>query len=100
MNTEQTHSKVIQITAHSQCLIHLIDQLDFKGMNPEVQRLFKDSRDIFKAVNNHLVKKMGVLYEEVYKVDPDTIETLIDATLYKIGEFKGLEIEDYVTIKK
>ena len=97
---KDTHNTVIQITALSQSLIYLTDQLDFNGMNQEMQRMFKDSRDIFKAVNNHCTKKMGVLYEEVYKVDPNTIDTLIEAYQYKFDELKDLKIEDVVTIRE
>ena len=100
MTTEEANSNVILITAHSQCLIHLLDKFDLKGMNPNVARIFKDSKDIFKAVNNHLVKRMGMLYEEVYKVDPETIDTIIEALEYKVGELKELNIEDVVTIKE
>jgi len=96
---KEAHNTVIKITAHNQCLIHLIDQLDFNGMNPQMKRLFKDSRDIFKALNNHCVKKIGVLYEEVYKVDPYTIDTLIDGFQSRFDELKELNIEDVVTIK-
>lgn len=98
MTTEETNNNVILITAHAQCLVHLIDQLDIDKMNPSMQVMFKDSRDIFKAVSKHLVKKMGVLYEEVYKVDPDTIETLIEATQYKFDELKDLKISDLVKV--
>ena len=99
MTTEETNNTVILLIAHSQCMLHLLDQFDFKGMNDNVARIFKDSKDIFKVVNSHLFKKFGMLYEEVYKVDPDTIDTLIEALEHKVNELKELEIKDIVIIK-
>ena len=70
MTNEEANNNVILITAHCQCLLHLLDQLELDKMNPSIQVLFKDSKDIFKVVNKHLAKRMGVLMRKFIKSTP------------------------------
>ena len=98
MTSEETHNIIIQITALNQCLIHSIDSVDFEGMNPDIKRIFKDSKDIFKAVNNHCVKKLAFLYNEFYEVDPNTIDVLISQYEKKFKELAELKLKDLVNV--
>jgi len=57
MTQEESNLKLIKVIAHVQCVQRGLDELNGVDMHYSVKNVLKDSKTIFKAVEQHIAQQ-------------------------------------------
>ena len=98
MTQEETNMTLIRTLAHVQCVLRGLDELKDTSMHYTVKNILKESKPVFKAVEKRIVKDWEKINKQLYNIDGDMVETIIEAYQHKINEVVSLEVGDVVTV--
>jgi len=98
MDKEEINLELIKTLCHIQCALRGLDNLKDVNMHRSVKSILNESKYVFQAFEKHIVKDWAKIINQLYEIDSDMMEVIIEAYQYKFEELKELNIEDVVSV--